>query len=172
MGEYFQASGMTRQAIEKTVAVARPLILAGLRELIEGIAQQTSHLEVNCAQRVQLHEMVRLKEIPLVKDIDGWIEFKKLEAFFQGSYIRAAKEAFAASPHLYELGALAVAYAKAYKAESYARGQIQEAGAYAGSAWGAIKLAAQDPEFATKGVALIPGEKSWLGTIKPYVWPF
>jgi hypothetical protein len=67
---------------------------------------------------------------------------------------------------------LAVAYAKAYKAERDARGQIQEADSYAASAWGAVKLAAQESEFAREGVALIPREKSWLETIKSFAWPF
>jgi hypothetical protein len=173
MGKLFTMSGMSQQAISTASSIVRPLISKMLTESIENATQSTEQLETKCVQKVEIHEVLRLKEIPIVGAVDGWVSFKALEELGQRYFfVGEAKDVLAAAPHLYELGALAVAYAKAYKAESDARALAREADAHAKSRWDTIKIAAQEPEFARKGASLISNEKSWLETIKPYIWAF
>jgi hypothetical protein len=184
MVRHLRASGMTKQAAERMVSIAVSLMQNVFGERIGDVAQGTVGLEVGCAQRVQLHEMLRLRSIPYVAGVEDWVEFKTLEEYIEKlpyarTYLGGAKSALEAGIHLRQLGALAIAYIKAYNAESDAQGSMRAADAYARSQCDAIKVAAQEPEFARKGVALlregatlVPTEKSWLGTIKRYVWPF
>jgi tetratricopeptide (TPR) repeat protein len=173
MGRYLRKSGMTKQAAGAVVGVATRAIGDIFKTSIEEIAQRTFELEARCPQRVQILEELRLKKLPYAGSIEHWVELKTLEEWIERlPYVGKAKDTFEVGAHLYELGVLAIAYAKAYRAENDALNLMSDADTYARMLEDEIRAAAQAPEFATKGLALIPTKKTWHDTVKSYIWPF
>jgi hypothetical protein len=184
MTRHLLANGMTKQAAERAVSFATPFLQQAFGDRIEAIAKEVLDPKFRCAQSIQLHEMLRLKGIPYAAEIEQWVEFKTLEGYVEGlpyvgPYVSGAKDALEVGVHLRQIAVLAVAYAMSYKSEGDARSALSEADTYTKSQWDAVRIAAERPEFATQGAALlgegvtpVPSEKSWFEIIKPYLWPF